>query len=332
MAFELTRKAKKTSDFDPEDPLLAWLQPQSVRAIRGIEAAVQTLLIDDQCYMSLNKRGVNEVSDLAAFFYVGIFRTVRKILRPFLTSNPTWIKRPDSRRSRLRPGAATVHEIFRSNLADMIPTSPPKFSLATRGQKVISVASSQKLPLANGSIDFVLGSPPYCTRIDYAIATSPELALLGYEFDTDFYELRRKLIGTPTVPSAAPKASTDLGKTCLDFLAALSQHTSKASSTYYYKNHVQYFQSIGSSLSEIGRVLKPSGRCVLVVQDSYYKDVHNDLPAILTEMAEIRGLRLRDRNNFAHPRTLAGINPGTHEYRSSFSAVESVLVFETRCL
>ena len=62
------------------------------------------------------------------------------------------------------------------------------------------------------------------------------------------------------------------------------------------------------------------------MQDSYYKDLHNDLPSIFTEMAALRGMQLRNRKDFTLTRTLAGINPGTKGYRRTFSAVESVLV------
>ena len=40
------------------------------------------------------------------------------------------------------------------------------------------------------------------------------------------------------------------------------------------------------------------GRAVLVVQDSYYKDVHNDLPTITAEMAQSVGLKLQRREDF----------------------------------
>jgi tRNA G10 N-methylase Trm11 len=328
LASELLRKAKKSFDPKPNDPLSAWLRPRSIASIRGIEAAIQRLLVDNQRYANLRDRGVDEISDLAAFFYVGMFRTLRELLHSFATSNPTWIKRPTSGRSLLRPGRSTILEIFERHLAEMLPSITAEMNLRTRTKRNISVASSENLPLEDNSINQIIASPPYCTRIDYAVSTSPELALLGYEFETDFDVLRRQLIGTPTGPSTQPKISKDLGAACLRFLDALNLHASKASSTYYYKNHLQYFRSIANSISEISRVLKPRGKCVLVVQDSYYKDLHNDLPSIFSEMGELRGFRLRERRDFPQSRTMAGINPRSSEYRSTFSAVESVLVFE----
>jgi hypothetical protein len=325
---ELVRQSRRPFQPAPDDPLSAWLHPSSIAAVRGIESAVQRLLVDDREYVSLRRRGFEEISDLGAFFYVAIFRTVRQILDLFLTSNPTWIKRPRSWRRRLRPAAATIREVFRDNLAQMIPRKGLQTNSTPRGRKTIDVASSEKLPLPDESVSCVLGSPPYCTRIDYAIATCPELAVLGYGFNDGLEPLRRNLIGTPTVPREVKDVPGNLGKPCLAFLRALSRHSSKASSTYYYKNHVQYFLSMAASLSEIRRVLKVGGRCILVVQDSYYKDLHNDLPAILSEMGTLRGLGLRRRTDFKFGRTLAGINPGVREYRKSFSAVESVLDFE----
>ena len=201
-------------------------------------------------------------------------------------------------------GRSTIRKIFKRHLSEMSPSPANEVSSRAGNKRTIRVASSEKLPLDDDSIDHVIASPPYCTRIDYAVSTSPELAFLGYDLDSDFDALRRQLIGTSTVPADMPSFPSDLGPTCTHFLSALSRHTSKASSTYYYKNHVQYFQSIGNSISEISRVLKPCGKCILVVQDSYYKDLHNDLPSIFIEMAELRDLQLLDRSDFAVSRTM----------------------------
>jgi SAM-dependent methyltransferase len=295
-----------------------------VSSFRSIEAAIQRLLIDERGYMSLKARGVEEISDLAAFFYVVFFRVLRKMLEPFSTSNPTWIKQPRSRQSRLRPDQNAVYGTFKAEAENLASVNQPKAS--ARGKGILGVASSESLPLPDASIDLVLSSPPYCTRIDYAVATSIELAALGYSLDHDLENLRRALIGNTTVPKLAAKPSAEWGATCLEFLDKLSKHSAKASSTYYYKNHLQYFESVSQSLSEISRVLKPNGRCVLVIQDSYYKDLYNNLSQAFAEMAGERGLETSERFDFPLSRTMAGINPRAGRYRSTFSAVESVLV------
>ena len=325
LAVDIGRKARKPFEMSPGDPLLTWLIPSSVAALRGIEAAIQTLLVDDAEYLTVNARGTDAVSDLAAFFYVALFRTVRHVLRPFRTSNPTWLKHPDSYSARLRPSADRLREIFRAEAAKMLPGAQV-IREGQRAERILKVASSENLPLLTNSVNFVLSSPPYCTRIDYAMATSAELSLLGFGPNSGFKELRRGLIGNVTVPKVVPTVSATWGQTCLGFLGDLWGHGSKASATYYYKNHLQYFRSLAASVTEIGRVLRPGGGCILVVQDSYYKDLHNDLPAILTEMATAGGLALEQRNDFPHSRTMAGINPGAKSYRRSFNATESVLI------
>ena len=60
---------------------------------------------------------------------------------------------------------------------------------------VINQASSLQLPVASGSIDAAISSPPYCTRIDYVKATLPELAVIGYPNGNVTRRLREMMIG-----------------------------------------------------------------------------------------------------------------------------------------
>ncbi|MEW6536911.1 MAG: DNA methyltransferase [Candidatus Auribacterota bacterium] len=200
-------------------------------------------------------------------------------------------------------------------------------NLVQSGKVKVEVASSESLPNDDNSVHFVLSSPPYCTRIDYAVATFPELAILGYSLESDFPQLRRVLIGTSTVSRSVCSPLSEWGSCCNNFLQAVGSHKSKASKTYYYKNHVQYFDSIYKSLSEIQRVLAPKGCCVLVIQDSYYKDVYNNLPQVIVEMGESLNLYLNDRYDFSFERSMARINPNTRIYRKGYGSTESVLCF-----
>src|ERR1700688_753892 len=102
LSSELRLQARRAFNLQKNDPLVAWLIPESAEAVRSIEAGIQTLLIDHDRYLTLGQRSIESVSDLAAFFYIALFRSLRLILSPFGTSNPTWIKRPVSGRGRLR--------------------------------------------------------------------------------------------------------------------------------------------------------------------------------------------------------------------------------------
>ena len=192
---------------------------------------------------------------------------------------------------------------------------------------VIKRSSSLQLPLSSDSVDAVISSPPYCTRIDYVRATLPELAVIEYPNGDSIRDLREKMTGTPTINKNQHHVSAGWGSTCSRVLSAVERHPSKASVTYYLKYYRQYFASVYASLCEIDRVLKRSGRCVLVVQDSYYKDVQIDLPLIFVEMANGLEWCLHKKVDFHVKQTLAGINPDVKKYRNVFQATESVLWF-----
>ena len=310
----------------PDEPLAAWFSPSAVSALRDLELAIQTMLIStDTSFQVLTATEIGYISDLAAFFYVALFRTARGLVHRFEASNPTWLKKPVSVRARVRPVPTEIRAAFQQQvktMADAIPDDP----LTKDSEVTITLNSSEKIPLSDDTVDFVLSSPPYCTRIDYAFTTRVELAVLGYKRD-EFDQLRRKLIGSATVPKQGSAPKKDWGTTCTRFLEKLKSHPSKASATYYFKNHVQYFGSMYESLGEISRTLKKKGTCVLVVGDSYYKDVHNDLPRIVKEMSHSHDLVLRRSETFRHQQTMARVNPKVRKYRRSVDAIESVLCF-----
>jgi len=329
LAAEIIEKAR-INEIAPvdHDPLQAWMCAKSANDIRKLERAIQLLLFDHEHYQfPATRTDFDTLSGFGAFLYLALFRTVRTLLKRFVASNPTWVRTPRNSHVRLKPHSETVFQVFRSQVLGMVDEGQHElFEPKESGETKINVAASELLPLADGTVKFVLGSPPYCTRIDYAVATKPELAVLGYTNDS-FRELRKSLLGTSTVPRIAPSENNKWGATCLAFLEKLKNHESKASATYYYKNHLQYFGGMFKSLTELQRVLAEDGTCVLVVQDSYYKDIQNDLPRIVSEMASANSLKVTQREDFSHARTMAAVNPGTRPYRSTFTAVESVLVF-----
>ena len=330
LALDIITKARSSDlEVGADDPLCVWFTPASSSIFRRIEAAIHQLLIgSSRSRCGEVREDVAQFSDLAAFYYVALFRTVRDLMSRFVPSNPTWTKRPASPMHRLRPGNDKVLRTFYGHILEMASSLDQGLQVVDRSASdiLLLLSDSGNVPLENGSVDFVLSSPPYCTRIDYAVATMPELAVLGFHPDGELRVLRRQLIGSSTVPSHDVEPNAAWGDKCSTFLSRVALHPSKASSGYYYKNHVQYFSMMYQSLREVMRVLSSGGLCALVVQDSYYKDIHNDLPAIFQEMLLGLGMLSERRLDFPIRQLMANINSRARRYRASATAVESVLV------
>ena len=315
-----------------DDPLLSWFQPSAARVVRSIEQNIRRTLVGS---MTKSPAGINldRISGTAATLYVALFAACRRLADSLRSSNPTWIKLPKADDERLDPTAYMIAHQFIENVRGMSnalaakqlveDTERPEFTGAASS---IHLSDTATLTLSAASVDFVLTSPPYCTRIDYTAATRVELAVLAPLLKVNPRELGRQMIGSVQVPQATIEIDKSWGQTCVSFLAALKAHPSKASRGYYYKTHLDYFDKMARSFSRVTRALKPGGRAVFVVQDSYYKDVHNDLPLILKEMGTKQGLELSQQDDF-HLRSMSDINPGRKTYKRPSGATESVLCF-----
>lgn len=312
------------------DPLCDWFTPTGATALRRIEISIRNHLIQETSDGFLDLKHINGMSDLAAFFYVSLFRVLKKLLAPFKTSNPTWLRRAKSESEKLEITTKKTLQLIEEDIKIIkkTPNNPINHQEQDSARSDVSICDSESLVLPDNSIDLVLTSPPYCTRIDYAVATAAELAILGYSKNDRFTTLRHNLMGSTTVPSTAPSVKTSWGKKCIDFLNEVERHKSVASNTYYLKNHLKYFSSLQTSLSEVARVLKPQGIASFVVQDSAYKDLHNDLPAIVSEMCNILGLIEFQRDDFPLGPSLSSINSRSRPYKpEGFRPTESVISF-----
>jgi hypothetical protein len=265
-----------------------------------------------------------DISSLAPEYchaLTAIFKTIRTLASPSFGSNPSWLKI----KNRVKNRAIFTQEDFTNNL---------RANLALRGttgnpnNTTILQASSTQIPLPANSVDFVVTSPPYCTRLDYVIATLLELLTMGISHNVDLRNLRKQTIGT-TIIAAPPKAQrAEWGLTCLNFLRDLASHPSKESKGYYLRSHLQYFEMLFESIEEISRTLRSGAHTAMVVQSSRYKEIVNDLPQIIVEMMANNGSLLIDRLDFPTKRTLAQINKHSSRYNTGpVTATESVLLF-----
>src|SRR5690625_2644720 len=161
------------------------------------------------------------------------------------------------------------------------------------GEVELGITSSHNLPLLDQTIDCIITSPPYCTRIDYPVMTRLELAFL-YITDEEFTRLRRQMIGSPLMNTGEVEQDLRWGETCLLTLNQIKNHSSKASESYYYRTYVQYFSGIYKSFQELDRVLKLGGKAAFVVHNSFYKDIYVNLAEIFIEIAKSFEWKVQD--------------------------------------
>jgi hypothetical protein len=312
----------------PGDPLSIWFGPHTTSEIRSIERAIHSVLVSEKPTRDSNIYDPQlPQSPLAAVFYVALFYATRHLVRRCIPSNAAWVKSPQGRRIGLsteRTQRAFTDSVKR--LANHLAESP-RWAGPDNDVRVVMGASTA-LPLPDASVDAVVSSPPYCTRLDYVKATLPELAVMGLGEEAA-RGLRDRMIGTPTVIKGAGTLQRKAwGETTNELLDRIAAHSSKASATYYSKYYTQYFTGMWDSLVELRRITKPSKYAALVLQDSYYKDIHVDLPALVGDMSRAAGWVKWERIDFRVSHTMASINPGTRKYKRPMHCVESVVILE----
>jgi hypothetical protein len=325
----LTKKVladtKRDGNLKDDDLLLRWMTPRAALCVRRVAASINSALIeyDDQPQAS---RLSSEMSPLAALFYLGLFRVVRRALTPFAGTNPTWLRQRAADDEKLDFDLRTLRPWLLASMSELALTVHGR-GLPEPGLRrvTVAVADSGQLPMKDGAAEAVITSPPYCTRIDYAVATLPELASLGMT-GAEFRALRDRLIGSPTRDGSFASSDARWGRTATSFLSQVADHSSHASRGYYLSFFSQYFAGMWRSLSEMNRVVAKNHPIVLVVQDSYYKEIHADIPGILGEMGEALGWTRLARRDF-RVKTIANINSATRKYRQPGLATEAVLAF-----
>ncbi|MEU2683635.1 hypothetical protein ABZ654_07100 [Streptomyces hygroscopicus] len=287
------------------DALDAWFTEETVRRIRDWFSALKR---QDS---SLNPVGT-----------VALFRVIRRVTKGFEGSNPTWVKRAKKPEDRVTLSAVELDGLVVGEQQLILARMQQQIRSEERAMLV--TASATDLPLADSSVDVVLTSPPYLTRIDYAVAYARELAILGYDINTD-RGLRSALMGTTLIRKNV-HFSASVGMVGESLLRKIAAHDSKASAGYYLKQAQQYLSDLCRGLDEISRVAKEKAIVHLVVQDSFYKDVHVPLADICIDEASMRGWSMTRSEQFSVRRSLVTLNTSARAYKKG-DVAESVITF-----
>lgn len=299
--------------FRNDDGLNLWFNSYTVGIIRSLEMIIYKLLVSSKKRDNLLV-DENSLSSLASFFYIVLFKIVKQYIKKnFSSSNPTWVKVAKCNDNKINLDKSTIIYLFDKLLDEQLVTinSIEHFNKQCDLSKFIT-SNSSDLPIADNSIDYILTSPPYCTRIDYAVAMRPELSILGID-DSLFKNLRNSMTGSTTIRKQRVYYKQQWGLECNRFLNQVKEHSSIASKGYYHTNLLQYFDDIYNSFYEISRVCKVGANFSLVVQDSFYKDIHNNLPLFFEEMLVGLNFKKTDIVSFKS-NSFDNINPRSAKY------------------
>lgn len=313
---------------EPTSPILEYVNIEPLRALLSIKEAISQL--PDEEYLpeffkniAATDTDAKPFSKFKPFFTSALFQVLRKVGTFSKASNPTWLTRDKADHA---PDRETVIELFLATVKTMLNDLS---LLAIQAKSIAAFAAvagnSKALPLADSTIDLIITSPPYCTRIDYTYATKPELLLLGHS-KASFDHLRRANMGAPVIADKSIVVNEQWGPSCMRFLNAVKNHTTKAAKSYYLPNYLQYFRDAEYCMQQVKRVLKAGGQAVIVVQSSYFKDVALPLGEIYVEMSCNLGVHAEIVRRETIRQHMAHINTKSQKYVKNKEYFEDVVL------
>jgi hypothetical protein len=179
-----------------------------------------------------------------------------------------------------------------------------------------------------GLFDFCLTSPPYLNRLDYVVAHLPELSILKYVVAVDMERLRSAMIGTTKIvlKDDAP-IPPEWGPSCRLALERIWEHKAYASRRYYYYTHRQYFARLYCSFEKLTTMLRERAKGIIVLQNSFYKDVNIPTPSIAAEMLQSLAWRSQVVRTMLVKAHMGRMSPKQTAYAPQKTLGESIIHF-----
>ncbi len=158
-------------------------------------------------------------------------------------------------------------------------------SAPPRGRAEVSLGDARAIDLPANSVDAILTSPPYLNAIDYMRGHRMALVWLGYTL-SQLRSIRANSIG-------AERGPEDPNRLDVRVRAAMGEINLLPSRQQRMID--RYVGDVNKMISELARVLKPSGRATFVIGNSCLKGVfiHND--EAIVKSAELLGMGLVER-------------------------------------
>ncbi|WP_157450305.1 hypothetical protein [Bradyrhizobium sp. ARR65] len=174
--------------------------------------------------------------------------------------------------------AAVDHVLKNTIRIDQLKRGP-----ATR----VSLGDARSLPIATGTIDLVLTSPPYLNAIDYMRCSKFSLVWMGHTVGA-LGDIRTESVGSETSDESA-QDDKDIQQIISDL--KLSPKLSGRHEAIL----AHYIKDMRSAVREAARVLSPGGKAVYVVGENTIRGTFIPNAKIVVAVAEQSGLSTENR-------------------------------------
>jgi hypothetical protein len=157
----------------------------------------------------------------------------------------------------------------------------------------IRIGDARHLPLPDKSVDLVLTSPPYLNAIDYIRCSKFSLVWMGHNIG-DLRDVRTNSVGTEAGDQSLD-ADSEIKSIVggLDLRPGLQQRHERILA--------KYVHDMRGTISEVGRVLSTTGKAVYVVGENTLRGTYIRTSIIVTKLAELAGLSLKEQRTRTLP-------------------------------
>jgi hypothetical protein len=154
---------------------------------------------------------------------------------------------------------------------------------------IVKQGDARALPLATNAIDLVLTSPPYLNAIDYMRCSKFSLVWMGFRI-ADLRTLRSDSVGSEATSSEA-RDDREVRRVVNGLKLSPRLRTRDDALL------CQYVFDMRKAVAETARVLVPGGRAVYVIGENTVRGTYICNSAIVTEVADLAGLKLTARRS-----------------------------------
>jgi DNA modification methylase len=167
----------------------------------------------------------------------------------------------------------------------------------------VSLGDARKLPIASGTIDLVLTSPPYLNAIDYMRCSKFSLVWMGYTVG-ELGGIRTDSVGNE---SGDQSASED--EDIREIIADLKLKPKLSARHEAVLAH--YIEDMRNAVQEATRVLSPGGRAVYVIGENTVRGTFIPNARIVSAVAELSGLKVESKHTRKLPANRRYLPPPT---------------------